>query len=110
MAIPLQVEKKETREESDLDRVKTESDSLKRPKRKDPDDSEQESLEPVPLTAEDVPNTAISILVPQAKNFFPIFSRKPLIFFKANPPKFDAKPLSKEVENPPTILGIVIST
>ena len=83
-----------------IDRL-LESDSLKRPKRKDPDDSEQESLEPVPLTAEDVPNTAISILVPQAKNFFPIFSRKPLIFFKANPPKFDAKPLSKEVENPP---------
>ena len=35
------------------------------------------------------------------KNFFPIFSRKPLLFFKADPPKFTAKPIRKEVENPP---------
>ena len=78
----------------------SESDSLKRPKRKDPDDAEGESSEPVPLTVEDVPNTANSISIPQTQNFFPIFSRKPLIFFKADPPKFNSKPISKEVENP----------
>ena len=77
-----------------------ESDSLKRLKRKDPDDAEEESSEPDPLTVEDVPNTANSISIPQTKNFFPIFSRKPLIFFKADPPKFNSKPMSKEVENP----------
>ena len=79
----------------------SESDSLKRPKRKDPDDSEQESPEPVPLTVEDVPNNANSISIPQTQNFFPIFSRKPPIFFKDNPPKFTAEPLSKEANNPP---------
>ena len=79
----------------------SESDSLKRPKRTDPDDAEEESSEPVPLTVEDVPNTANSISIPQTQNFFPIFSRKPLIFFKANPPKFTAEPLSKEAKNPP---------
>ena len=78
-----------------------ESDSLKRLKRKDPDDAEEESSEPDPLTVEDVANTANSISIPQTKNFFPIFSRKPLIFFKADPPKFNSKPISKEVENPP---------
>ena len=76
-----------------------ESDSLKRLKRKDPDDAEEESSEPVPLTVEDLPNFA-KILIPQTQNFFPIFSRKPLIFFKADPPKFNSKPISKEVENP----------
>ena len=93
--------KRKRREDSHLDKVMSESDSLKRPKRKDPDDSEQESPEPVPLTVEDVPNTASSLSIPQIKNFFPIFSRKPLIFFKADPPKFNAKPISKEVEKPP---------
>ena len=93
--------KRKKREESHLDQVMPESDSLKRLKRKDPDDAEEESSEPDPLTVEDVPNTANSISIPQTKNFFPIFSRKPLIFFKADPPKFNSKPISKEVENPP---------
>ena len=74
---------------------------MKRPKRKDPDDSEHKILEPVTMTAEDVPNTANLISIPQTKNFFPIFSRKPPLFFKADPPKFTAKPIRKEVENPP---------
>ena len=77
-----------------------ESDSLKRPKGNDPDDAEEESSEPVPLTVEDLPNFA-KISIPQTKNFFPIFSRKPLLFFKADPPKFTAKLVSQEVENPP---------
>ena len=93
--------KRKKREESHLDQVMPESDSLKRLKRKDPDDAEEESSEPDPLTVEDVANTANSISIPQTKNFFPIFSRKPLIFFKADPPKFNSKPISKEVENPP---------
>ena len=46
-------------------------------------------------------NTANSLSIPATRNFFPIFSRKPLIFFKADPPKFNANPMSKEVENPP---------
>ena len=79
----------------------TESDSLKRPKRNDPDDTEEESPEPVTQTAEDESNTASLISIPSTSNFFPIFSRKPLIFFKANPPKFNATALSKEVKNPP---------
>ena len=82
MAIPLQVEKKETREESDLDRVKTESDSLKRPKRKDPDDSEQESLEPVPLTAEDVPTLQIQFYLPKLKTSSQFSQGNPSSFSK----------------------------
>ena len=93
--------KRKRREGSHLDQVMPESDSLKRLKRKDPDDAEEESPEPVPLTVEDVPNTANSLSIPPTTNFFPIFSRKPPTFFKADPPKFNAKPLSKEVENPP---------
>ena len=93
--------KRKRREEPHFDQVMSESDSLKRPKREDPDDSEQESPEPVLLTVEDVPNTANSLSIPPTTNFFPIFSRKPPTFFKADPPKFNAKPLSKEVENPP---------
>ena len=55
----------------------------------------------VTQTAEDESNTASLISIPSTSNFFPIFSRKPLIFFKANPPKFNATALSKEVKNPP---------
>ena len=79
----------------------TESDSLKRPKGSDPDDIEVESPDPIPQTVEDVPSKANSTSIPSTQNFFPIFSRKPLIFFKANPPKFTAEPLSKEAKNPP---------
>ena len=61
----------------------------------DPDDAGEESPDPVPQTAEDEPNNANSISTTQ--NFFPIFSRKPLIYFKANPPKFS----SHEVKDPP---------
>ena len=65
--------KRKKREESHLDQVMPESDSLKRLKRKDPDDAEEESSEPDPLTVEDVPNTANSNSIPQTKNFLPIF-------------------------------------
>ena len=53
------------------------------------------------LTAEDVPNESSSISIPSTKNFFPIFSQKPLIFFKATPPNFSAEPKANEVKNPP---------
>ena len=93
--------KRKRTEDINPDQVTTESDSLKRPKRRDPDDTEVESPDPTPQTAEDVPSKANSTLIPSTQNFFPIFSRKPLIFFKANPPKFTAEPLSKEAKHPP---------
>ena len=87
--------KRKRKEEFQSDQALPESDSLKRPKRNDPDDAGEESPDPVPQTAEDEPNNANSI--PTTQNFFPIFSRKPLIYFKANPPKFS----SHEVWDPP---------
>ena len=93
--------KSKRKEDIDSDQVMTESDSLKRPKRSDPDDIEVESPDPIPQTVEDAPSKANSTSIPSTQNFFPIFSRKPLIFFKANPPKFTAEPLSKEAKNPP---------
>ena len=93
--------KRKRKENINSDQVTTESDSLKKPKRSDPDDTETESPDPIPQTAEDVPSKAIPTSIPSTKNFFPIFSRKPLIFFKDNPPKFTAELLSKEVKKPP---------
>ena len=72
------------------DQVTTESDSLKRPKRNDPDDTEEESPDPVLQTAEDVPSKANSTSIPTTQNFYPIFSRK-----------LTAKPSGKENKNPP---------
>ena len=92
--------KRKRKEDIQSDQVMTESDSLKRPKRNDPDDTEEESPDPVPQTAEDEPSTANSISIPSTSNFFPIFSRKPLIFFKASPPKFTATTTSKEDKKP----------
>ena len=77
-----------------------ESDSLKRPRGSDPNDTEEESPDLVILTAKDVPNEPNSTF-PSTKTFFPIFSRKPLIFFKATPPKFSADPKANEVKDPP---------
>ena len=92
--------RKRREEDPHLNQVTAESDSLKRPKRNDPDDSEGESPDPTPQTADEVPNEADTSSVPSTKTFFPIFSRKPLIYFKANPPKFNAKPSENEVEKP----------
>ena len=93
--------KRKRNEDSNSDQVMSESDSLKRPKRNDPDNTEEESPDPVLQTVEDDPSKANSTSIPTTQNFYPIFSRKPLIFFKADPPKFTAKPSSKEVKNPP---------
>ena len=93
--------KRKRKEDSHSDQVMSENDSLKRPKRNDLDDTEEESPDPAPQTAEDVPSNAKLSSIPSTQNFYPIFSRKPLIFFKADPPKFTAKPSSKEVKNPP---------
>ena len=81
-------------------KVKAESDSLKRPKGNDPEDTERENPDPVLQTPEDVHDDAKSNSFPKTSKFFPIFSRKPLIFFKLNPPKFDSKPLENEVNVP----------
>ena len=93
--------KRKRNEDSHSDQVMSESDSLKRPKRNDPDDTEEESPDPVLQTAEDVPSKANSTSIPTTQNFYPIFSRKlPSIFSKLNPPKFTAEPSSKEAKNP----------
>ena len=84
-----------------LEQETAESDSLKRPRGSDPNDTEEESPDLVILTAKDVPNETNSTSFPSTKNFFPIFSRKPLIFFKATPPKFSAEPKANEVKVPP---------
>ena len=78
-----------------------ESDSLKRPRGSDPNDTEEESSDLVIQTAKDVPNESNSTSIPSTKTFFPIFSRKPLIFFNATPPKFSAEPKANEVKDPP---------
>ena len=78
-----------------------ESYSLKRPRGSDPNDTEEESPDLVIQTAKDVPNESNSTSIPSTKTFFPIFSRKPLIFFNATPPKFSAEPKANEVKDPP---------
>ena len=78
-----------------------ESDSLKRPRGSDPNDTEEESSDLVIQTAKDVPNESNSTSIPSTKTFFPIFSRKLLIFFNATPPKFSAEPKANEVKDPP---------
>ena len=92
--------RKRKKVELQSNQVTAESDSLKRPKRNNPDDTEEESPEPDTQAAEDESNTANLPSIPSTSNFFPIFSRKPLIFFKASPPKFTATAISKEVKKP----------
>ena len=93
--------RKRKKDELQSDQVTTESDSLKRPKRNDPDDTEEESPELVPQTAEVEPNAANSILFPSTSKFFPVFSRKlPSLFSKLNPPKFTATPACIEAKKP----------
>ena len=85
--------RKRKKEELPSDQVTSEGDSLKRPKRNDPDDTEEESPEPATQTAEVEPNTANTNSFPSTSNFFPVFSRKlPSIFPQLNPPKFTATP------------------
>ena len=71
--------RKRKKVELQSNQVTTESDSLKRPKRNDLNDTEEESPDPVTQTAKDESNKANSISIPLTSNFFPIFSRKPLI-------------------------------
>ena len=79
----------------------SEGDSLKRPKRNDPNDTEEESPEPATQTAEVEPNTANTNSFPSTSKFFPVFSRKlPSIFPQLNPPKFTATPTCIEAKKP----------